>query len=115
MGFKKLSPLFQLLNFNSTFSLHFVTFQVSTLFLQWLPWALRMTRPGVKITKKSIMMGKKMRELEAKEIGSKSVLSGALDMEDDFRGSVSAGHFGGPPSKTGYVNLVAKVARVTIK
>jgi len=88
---------------------------VSTLFLQWLPWALRMTRPGVKITKKSIMMGKKMRELEAKEIGSKSVLSGALDMEDDFRGSVSAGHFGAPPSKTGYVNLVAKVARVTIK
>ena len=56
-----------------------------------------------------------MRELEAKEIGSKSVLSGALDMEDDFRGSVSAGHFGAPPSKTGYVNLVAKVARVTIK
>jgi len=87
---------------------------VCLLFLQWLPWALRMTRPGVKITKKSIMMGKKMRELEAKEIGSKSVLSGALDMEDDFRGSGSAGNFAAP-SKTGYVNLVAKVARVTIK
>ena len=58
-----------------------------------------------------------MRELEAKEIGSKSVLSGALDMEDDFRGSGSAGHFASAPplSKTGYVNLVAKVARVTIK
>ena len=55
-----------------------------------------------------------MRELEAKEIGSKSVLSGALDMEDDFRGSDSAGNFAAP-SKTGYVNLVAKVARVTIK
>ena len=61
------------------------------------------------------MMGKKMRELEAKEIGSKSVLSGALDFqEDDFRSSGSSGHFA-PPSKTGYVNLVAKVARVTIK
>ena len=69
----------------------------------------------MKITKKSIMMGKKMRELEAKEIGSKSVLSGALDMEDDFRSSGSTGHFASAPSKTGYVNLVAKVARVTIK
>ena len=113
MGFKKPSPLFQLFNFNSTFGLH-LNFQVCILFLQWLPWALRMTRPGVKITKKSIMMGRKMRELEAKEIGSKSVLSGALDMEDDFRGSGSGGHFAAP-SKTGYVNLVAKVARVTIK
>ena len=28
MGFKKLSPLFQLLNFNSTFSLHHVTFNI---------------------------------------------------------------------------------------
>ena len=69
----------------------------------------------MKITKKSIMMGKKMRELEAKEIGSKSVLSGALDMEDDFRSSGSTGHFASASSKTGYVNLVAKVARVTIK
>ena len=92
----------------------YLLIQVCLLFLQWLPWALRMTRPGVKITKKSIMMGRKMRELEAKEIGSKSVLSGALDMEDDFRGSGSGGHFAAP-SKTGYVNLVAKVARVTIK
>ena len=95
-------------------AIFFLQLQVCLLFLQWLPWALRMTRPGVKITKKSIMMGKKMRELEAKEIGSKSVLSGALDMEDDFRGSGSAGNFAAP-SKTGYVNLVAKVARVTIK
>lgn len=85
---------------------------VSLLFLQWMPWALRMNRPGVKITKKSIMMGKKMREMDDKQMGSKSILSNVLDMDDDFRASASAGttltssiH----PHKAGYINLVARV------
>ena len=84
---------------------------MSLLFLQWMPWLLRMSRPGVKITKKSIMMAKKMQELEQKECGSKSILSKVLDMDDDYRGSGS-----GPPAptslhsgKAGYVNLVARV------
>merc|ERR1711974_328812 len=29
---------------------------VRTIFLQWIPWVLRMARPGEKITRKTIMM-----------------------------------------------------------
>ena len=32
------------------------------------------------------MMQKKMREMEQKEISSKSLLANVLDMDDDFRG-----------------------------
>ena len=56
------------------------------IFLQWIPWLLRMARPGEKITRKTIMMQKKMREMEQKEISSKSLLANVLDMDDDFRG-----------------------------
>ena len=60
-------------------------FQVRTLFLQWLPWLLRMQRPGKPITRKTIMMTNRMRELELKEKSSKSLLANVLDMDDDFR------------------------------
>ena len=59
--------------------------QVRTLFLQWLPWILRMQRPGKPITRKTIMMTNRMRELELKEKSSKSLLANVLDMDDDFR------------------------------
>jgi nicotinic acetylcholine receptor len=58
---------------------------VRTLFLQWLPWLLRMQRPGKPITRKTIMMTNRMRELELKEKSSKSLLANVLDMDDDFR------------------------------
>ena len=61
--------------------------QVSVVFLQWLPWLLKMGRPGEKITRKTIMMAKKMKELDIKETSSKSLLSNVLDMDDDFRRS----------------------------
>ena len=57
------------------------------MFLQWLPWLLKMARPGEKITRKTIMMAKKMKELDIKETSSKSLLSNVLDMDDDFRRS----------------------------
>ena len=60
---------------------------VDTLFLQYLPWLLMMQRPGKKITRKTIMMAKKMKELDIKETSSKSLLSNVLDMDDDFRRS----------------------------
>ena len=44
-------------------------------------------RPGEKITRKTIMMAKKMKELDIKETSSKSLLSNVLDMDDDFRRS----------------------------
>ena len=59
--------------------------QVSTVFLQWAPWILRMQRPGQKITRKTIMMHKKMKDLDKKDIASKSLLVNVMDMEDDFR------------------------------
>lgn len=64
----------------------FISFlQVKTLFLQWLPWILRMERPGKKITRKTIMMNNKMKELELKERSSRSLLANVLDIDDDFR------------------------------
>jgi len=60
---------------------------VRTLFLQWIPWFLRMARPGEKITRKTIMMQNKMKELDLKERSSKSLLANVLDMDDDLRPS----------------------------
>ena len=44
-----------------------------------------MQRPGKPITRKTIMMTNRMRELELKEKSSKSLLANVLDMDDDFR------------------------------
>ncbi|KAK8753595.1 hypothetical protein OTU49_000510, partial [Cherax quadricarinatus] len=64
---------------------HVMSPLVKSLFLQWLPWVLRLNRPGEKITRKTIMMNNKMRELELKERSSKSLLANVLDIDDDFR------------------------------
>ncbi|XP_045112725.1 acetylcholine receptor subunit alpha-type acr-16-like isoform X6 [Portunus trituberculatus] len=72
---------------------HEMSPMVKSLFLQWLPWVLRLNRPGEKITRKTIMMNNKMRELELKvrqecpleERSSKSLLANVLDIDDDFR------------------------------
>ncbi|CAB3256246.1 unnamed protein product [Arctia plantaginis] len=68
--------------------------QIKSVFLQWLPWILRMSRPGKKITRKTIMMSNRMRELELKERSSKSLLANVLDIDDDFR------HVPPPPNST---------------
>ena len=47
-----------------------------------------MGRPGEKITRKTIMMQNKMKELDLKERSSKSLLANVLDMDDDFRWQV---------------------------
>lgn len=46
---------------------------------------LRMSRPGEKLTRKTIMMQSKMKELDLKETSSKSLLANVLDMDDDYR------------------------------
>ena len=58
---------------------------VRIIFLQWIPWFLRMSRPGEKITRKTIMMSNRLKELELKEKDSKSLMANVLDMDDDFR------------------------------
>jgi len=60
---------------------------VRILFLQWIPWLLRMSRPGEKITRKTILIQNKMKEMDMKENSSKSLLANVLDMDDDFRPS----------------------------
>merc|ERR1719189_785095 len=65
---------------------------VRFIFLQWIPWILRMSRPGEKITRKTIMMQNKMKELDLKEKSSKSLLANVLDMDDDFVPSSSLPH-----------------------
>ena len=37
---------------------------VQTVFLQYLPWLLMMSRPGKRITRKTIMMQRKLKELD---------------------------------------------------
>ena len=59
---------------------------MKTIFLTWLPFILRMSRPGKKITRKHLFMSSKMKELELKERSSRSLLANVLDMDDDFRG-----------------------------
>ena len=61
---------------------------VQSAFLQWIPWLLRMSRPGEKITKKTIMMAQKMNDLGMRETSSKSLLTNVLDMDDDFRATI---------------------------
>jgi nicotinic acetylcholine receptor len=51
-----------------------------------------MGRPGEKITRKTIMMQNKMKELDLKERSSKSLLANVLDMDDDFRPSSTLPH-----------------------
>ena len=65
----------------------FFFLQVRILFLQWIPWLLRMSRPGEKITRKTILIQNKMKEMDMKENSSKSLLANVLDMDDDFRPS----------------------------
>ena len=62
-----------------------VEVQVRVVFLQWLPWILRMGRPGEKITRKTIMMQNKMKELDLKEKSSKSCLANILDLGESGR------------------------------
>lgn len=46
-----------------------------------------MSRPGKKITRKTILLSNRMKELELKERSSKSLLANVLDIDDDFRHS----------------------------
>ena len=64
---------------------HVMPMWVRSVFLQWLPWILRMDRPREKITRKTIMMSNRLKELESKEKDSKSLMANVLDMDDDFR------------------------------
>ena len=40
--------------------------QVKMVFLQWIPWLLRMSRPGEKLSLKSILMHRQMQEIDSK-------------------------------------------------
>jgi len=70
---------------------HVMPMWVRRVFLQWLPWILRMDRQGRKITRKTINMNNKMNELSLKEKACKSLLADVLDMDDDLR-QISAGN-----------------------
>jgi len=72
---------------------HVMPTWVKSVFLQWLPWILRMSRPGKKITRKTITMNSKMNELQLKEKACKSLLANVLDMDDDLRALSSGGGF----------------------
>nr|AFU82561.1 nicotinic acetylcholine receptor alpha6 subunit isoform XIV [Periplaneta americana] len=68
-----------------TADIHEMPQWIKSVFLQWLPWILGMSRPGKKITRKTILMSNRMKELELKERSSKSLLANVLDIDDDLR------------------------------
>ncbi|XP_068083459.1 neuronal acetylcholine receptor subunit alpha-7 [Anabrus simplex] len=68
-----------------TADIHEMPQWIKSVFLQWLPWILGMSRPGKKITRKTILMSNRMKELELKERSSKSLLANVLDIDDDIR------------------------------
>ncbi|XP_050519641.1 neuronal acetylcholine receptor subunit alpha-7 isoform X4 [Diabrotica virgifera virgifera] len=74
-----------------TADIHEMPQWIKSVFLQWLPWLLGMSRPGKKLTRKTIMMNSRMKELELKERSSKSLLANVLDIDDDFRNVTGAG------------------------
>jgi len=78
---------------------------VRTLFLQWLPWILHMSRPGKPITRKSIIMNNKMNEIEMKKNSSRSLLANVLDMDDDFRIMPSASGFTAAAAPGGFIRV----------
>ena len=56
------------------------------IFLQWIPWLLRMSRPGEKITRKSILMQKKIKELDKTEVIQIYVPYSTVSMTKTFAG-----------------------------
>ena len=77
--------------------------KVRTLFLLWLPWILRMSRPGSKVSRKTLLMNSRMKEMELKERSSRSLLANVLDMDDDFRtvSSSAYSHYNSNTSRYG--------------
>nr|XP_014284144.1 neuronal acetylcholine receptor subunit alpha-7 isoform X3 [Halyomorpha halys] len=73
-----------------TADIHEMPNWIRTVFLQWLPWILKMSRPGKKITRKTITLSNRMKDLELKERSSKSLLANVLDIEDDLRHCTSS-------------------------
>jgi hypothetical protein len=43
-----------------------------------------MSRPGKKVTRKTILMNSRIKEMELKERSSRSLLANVLDMDDDL-------------------------------
>ena len=93
--------------------------QVRTVFLNWLPWVLRMSRPcdkdesSRKPTGGPAANSKQIKDIEMKERSSRSLLANVLDIDDDFRqhsctlssvGSGMALSMGGP---SGFPRVVA--------
>nr|AHJ11215.1 nicotinic acetylcholine receptor alpha6 variant B [Locusta migratoria] len=86
---------------------------IKSVFLQWLPWILGMSRPGKKITRKTILMSNRMKELELKERSSKSLLANVLDIDDDFRhhaAATLAANSAPAPTGGGYLPRAATAA-----
>jgi len=76
-----------ILNFHErTVDTHEMPQWVECIFLQWLPWLLRMDRPGRPLTAKSILLRQRLRQLEQgdKPAHPGLVTPDLLDSEEDF-------------------------------
>lgn len=81
---------------------HFLVFQVRKVFLLWLPWLLRMQRPGRPVTRRDLFRSTKVQEMELKEQrASRSLLDVPSEGNEDFRPSSSPA----PLQRVPYANV----------
>ena len=85
------------------------------MFLQWIPWLLRMSRPGETLTRKTIMMQTKMKKLDLKENHSKSLLANVLEMEDDYQPITQFLRFAKIKDSASFFRLVLRVEMIFLK
>ena len=59
-----------------------MSFQVRCALCEWLPWMLRMSRPGRDLSRQFLLRKAKMRDLEAKSPPSMSLISNIKDVDN---------------------------------
>ena len=93
-----------ILNYDKrTGATHIMPWWVETIFIQWLPWILRMERPGFTFTLSSILMDSKIKKLERGDKMPRNLVPDLLDTEEDFlAGNLANSNF--PMSKTNSQN-----------
>ncbi|XP_053973342.1 neuronal acetylcholine receptor subunit alpha-7 isoform X1 [Hylaeus anthracinus] len=57
---------------------------IKSVLLKWLPWMIRMSRPGKDLSAKNLFLSNRMKDPVLREGGSKSLMANVLGLDDDF-------------------------------
>ena len=74
-----------------------------------------MSRPGERLTRKTILMQTKMKKLDLKESYSKSLLANVLEMEDDYQPITQFLRFAKIKDSASFFRLVLRVEMIFSK